>query len=369
MRKLLTALLLLAIAPMTALGADPVKIIWDTTVHDFGTFNEDLGPVTHIFRGRNVGSDTAIVTHLSATCGCTKPVATPRVIAPGDSVALSVTYDPARRPGAFNKTVSFSAVPAGKGQGYHHRFEIKGRVITSTKRLQRRYPVEVGSLYRIGQSSLPFGNIVESRSARLTLEGYNSSSRPIVPVISYRPDFVAAAISPDTVAPGKTFVVELEAVGPKIGLLGITTDSLTLSEASGPSGSITLPVSIYLYEDFGELTAADLDRAPSLECTAPDISFGTGIDPASRKGIKRKATVTNTGLTAAIIRRAYTLTPGIRVKAPSKPIEPGKSAEIEIELIPAELPAGTRELDTRVSVISTSPLNTILDLRLTATLK
>lgn len=371
MTKIITALLL-ALASVAARSAAPddaaVKIEWDSDSHDFGTFNEDLGPVTHIFRGRNVGTDTAVVTLLSASCGCTRPTASPMTIPPGDSVALSVTYDPARRPGAFNKNVTFAAVPAGKGKSYRTRFTITGRVLGSVKRIVRRYPAEVGTAYRVDSRSVSFGNIVDSRSSQITIQGYNSGDEPVVPVIKSKPGYIAAAISPDTVAPGKTFAIELEAFGPQIGVLGMTLDSLTISEANHPAMSLILPTSIYLYEDFGEMTAEALDNAPVLECLAPEISFGTGIDPRSSKPITRKALLTNTGKAPAIIRRAYTLTPGISVKAPAKPIAPGMSAEIEIVLRPSELPAGSRDLDTRVSVISNCPLTTNLDLRLTATL-
>ena len=52
-----------------------VNFKWESDIHDFGAFNEDVGRVTCQFKGVNLGPDTASVIYLNASCGCTTPKA------------------------------------------------------------------------------------------------------------------------------------------------------------------------------------------------------------------------------------------------------------------------------------------------------
>lgn len=359
---------LFSVFPRPALFASDnkpaVSFKWNSDTHDFGAFNEDLGKVTCHFRGVNVGTDTASVIFLTASCGCTEPIADKKVIAPGDTVTLTVVYDANGRPGKFNKKISFGTSPA-----YRANFNITGNVISSTRRVLATYPYEVGDSYRISANSVSFGNVREDRSSTVVIRGINTTAENLIPTIVSTPSFVTASVQPDTVSPGSKFVISLTADAPKVGQLGASFSSLEISSASSPDATMKLPVSIMLFEDFPPLTADEIDRAAYLEIPQSKVDFGSDINPQSNKAIKRKIRVENKGQEPLTIRRAYTVTPGIDVKAPSKPIAPGKDAEIEIILIPASLPAGTTELRARVSVISNTPLNTTMDINVSGTVK
>ncbi|MCM1029021.1 MAG: DUF1573 domain-containing protein [Pseudoflavonifractor sp.] len=364
------ALLLALLAPSAAMASprdDSHMMKWDEETHDFGTFNEDLGRVTHTFRGVNVSSDTLIISALRASCGCTTPKADKDVIAPGDTLAIAVAYDPSNRPGRFNKDITLNTMDTDRNPSYRTRLIITGNVIPGRKKIVWQFPTEVGPAMRVSSRAISFGNIRQDQTVSSLLKGFNDGAETIKPVILHKPHFVTAIVEPDTVAPARKFAVSLTADGPAVGLLGLTTDSLVIADAAMPDSSVALPVSIYLYEDFGEPTAEELDHAPCLELATPIVEFGDNLSPRSRKEIKRKATVNNIGQEPCIIRRAYTLAPGVTVKAPGKPIPPGKSAEIEIILTPAEAYMGAEKLDTGVSIISNTPLNTVLETRVRAT--
>ena len=341
-----------------------VNFKWESDIHDFGAFNEDVGRVTCQFKGVNLGPDTASVIYLNASCGCTTPKADKRIIPPGDTVTLSVTYDPANRPGIFDKKITFGTVP-----GYRANFHIKGSVNSSTRRMMATYPYEVGSAYRLSDNNVAFGNTREDRTVPASVRGVNNSLDTVTPTVTESPAFVSAVVEPATVKPGGTFVISLTADAPKVGQLGATFDSITVSSAEHPDMSMVIPVSILLFEEFPPMTADDVDRAAYLEIPDRNVDFGPEIDPASSKRLKRKVKVTNGGLEPLKIRRAYSITPGIEVKAPSKPIGPGKSAEIEITLIPSALQSGTTDLRARVSVISNTPLNTTMDINVSGSVK
>lgn len=349
----------------TAPEGGKVDFKWNTEVHDFGTFNEDVGRVKCLFKGVNLGPDTASVIYLNASCGCTEPVADKRVIAPGDTVTLTVVYDPVNRPGPFDKRISFGTLP-----GYRVNLHIKGNVVRSTRRMLITYPYEVGGDFRLGSDVVSFGNIREDRTANAVVKGINSSDAEVTPTVVAMPPYVKATVTPPVVKPGEHFVISFDAEGPGVGQLGVTLDTITVASAGHPDVSIDLPMSILLFEEFPPMTADDVDRAAYLEIPDPKVDLGEAVDPSSRKPIRRKVKVVNKGLEPLLIRRAYTVTPGIKVKAPHKAIGPGKTAEIEIEVIPALLPKESdNTIRARVSVISNTPLNTTMDITVTGKMK
>lgn len=78
---------------------------WLTKSHDFGAFDEDMGKVSCDFKVVNTGDEPLMILAARATCGCTVPAYTRDPIAPGDTATITVTYDPAGRPGKFTKKI------------------------------------------------------------------------------------------------------------------------------------------------------------------------------------------------------------------------------------------------------------------------
>jgi hypothetical protein len=97
-------------------------------IFDFGDINEADGPVTHIFKVKSDGEVALVITKVVASCGCTTPDWTKEPIAPGKTGEIKVTYDPARRPGAFTKTISVYS----NGRVGSYIITIKGNVIPKT---------------------------------------------------------------------------------------------------------------------------------------------------------------------------------------------------------------------------------------------
>lgn len=368
LRRIASLIAIATLATTAAVAARPserakVAFTWNALDHNFGAFNEDMGPVTCRFKGVNTGTDTTAVIILSASCGCTQPVADKRVIPPGDSLAISVTYDPAGRPGVFDKRVKLVA----RG-GYTQTFHIRGSVIGSLKHMKRQYPYEVGDAYRVSSDAVLFGNTREDRTVSTMIRGINNTESILVPVVKSAPEFVTAIVEPDTVQPGDRFVVSLTADGPKVGQLGVTMDKLTLTAAGKPEAELTLPVSILLFREFPPLTAAQIDSAACLTIPNDKIDLGTDIDPKSKKTIKRKVKIANAGHEPLEILRAYSITPGFTVKAPKKSIPAQKDAEIEIIFTPAEY-TGEPDIKAYISLISNSPLNTDMSVTVTGAMK
>ena len=72
---------------------------------DFGTIKEADGPVTHTFEFTNTGDEPLVIVNVNASCGCTRPEHSKEPIMPGKKGKIKVTFNPAGRPGEFNKEV------------------------------------------------------------------------------------------------------------------------------------------------------------------------------------------------------------------------------------------------------------------------
>ncbi len=106
---LLCALLLGAATMMAAGSKDDkkvAKIEFATKTHDFGTIKEADGNAVCEFEFRNTGDAPLVIISATAACGCTRPQYPTTPVKPGRKGKIKVSYNPANRPGEFNKTVT-----------------------------------------------------------------------------------------------------------------------------------------------------------------------------------------------------------------------------------------------------------------------
>ena len=102
MKRLCLILCLLSLS-LTSWGGPVIR--WLSEVHDFGLISEDDGKVSCTFRLVNVGDTALIITSVRTSCGCTASEFDRAPIAVGDTSSVTVTYNPARRPGSFSKEI------------------------------------------------------------------------------------------------------------------------------------------------------------------------------------------------------------------------------------------------------------------------
>ncbi|MCB0541234.1 MAG: DUF1573 domain-containing protein [Bacteroidetes bacterium] len=84
------------------------RISFEEEKFDFGEVDE--GPqVTHEFVFTNNGTEPLILSRVKASCGCTTPSWPKDPILPGDEGKILVTYNTAKRPGNFNKSITITS--------------------------------------------------------------------------------------------------------------------------------------------------------------------------------------------------------------------------------------------------------------------
>ena len=107
MKRIIFTLIAICVASvgfMMKADGGPV-MTFEEKIHDFGTINEVDGPVSYSFEFTNTGDEPLVIINANASCGCTRPEYSKEPIRPGKKGKIKVTYNPAGRPGEFDKEV------------------------------------------------------------------------------------------------------------------------------------------------------------------------------------------------------------------------------------------------------------------------
>ncbi|MDE6303352.1 MAG: DUF1573 domain-containing protein [Paramuribaculum sp.] len=361
--KILTAVAATAITCLgvAAQSSNMPPLKWLETNYNFGSFSEDVGKVTAVFTGVNEQTDTVVVMDLRATCGCTTPTVDRRVIAPGDSVRLTVVFDPANRPGPFEKRVMVSTHP-----GPDQNLYIAGRVIPPAKSINAHYPHDLG-FYSIDHKGLAFGTVYDGNPRKGTIRGFNTTQSSITPTVSYMPEWITADSRVSPVGSGENFDFIFHIDPDKIPEYGVVNDSVALSSVEHPETVTYIPVGAIRTELFGDLTEEDYANAPYAKIADQKVDFGV-IDPLSDKPVVRELEIVNTGKQPLKIRRIYSLDAPAEFSIDHKEIKGGKNAKIKITLNPSAL-KGREILNARMLIISNAPANSTVGVRLVGEVK
>lgn len=358
MKKILSVILLLA-ACVAANAAESVQ--WLEKNHNFGAFDENIGPVTTVFRFVNTGTEPVSIVAARASCGCTAPRYDRNPVAPGDTAAITVTYDPAGRPGRFSKyvAVDFSF------DGARTKLTIEGTVVGNSASVSQQYPAECTPMMRLARGAAMMGDIVKGQLKTLFLKAYNSSHDSISPSVSGLPPYVDVTVAPEKVGPGEQCSLIFYFRSDRCPLYGLVSDTVYVSPDPLSSVICPLPLTALINEDFTRLTPKQLAKAPVIRIEEPSADFGT-IDASAAPAV-RTVEIANMGKSALEIRRVYTVSPGVEVSVDRSSLKPGKKAAVTITVRPEALEGAL--LNARISVISNDPAAPVTTIRAVGTIK
>lgn len=348
-RTIISSVIVVATLTATAIP----KLVWLNPIHDFGTFNEEAGAVSCVFKAVNTGDEPVVVIDARANCGCTRPTYPRQPIAPGDTLTVSVAYDPSGRPGRFSKQVKVTT----NAELPTTVLSIRGTVIGSSNTLRSRYPEEVGSV-RISNRISLFGETKKGRVLAAAINIYNTTTDTIAPGIGRKPEYINVLFRPEVIPPGEQGTLSMTAYTDRIDGWGLIEDSLELiPDKVQPEIMATISTVMTVNEDFSKLTEKQLAEAPTARLSMTTADFGR-ID-ANANGeskITRTITLTNTGRESLIIRRIHTSEKSIDVTISAKKIKPGDSATITIACNPTALAgSGEKMLNARITLITNAP--------------
>ncbi|MDR1197894.1 MAG: DUF1573 domain-containing protein [Prevotellaceae bacterium] len=191
MKKLLGSILLTAALSFTFTAADAQtgKIVFENQSHDFGSeVPEKGGNVTHRFVFTNQGNVPVTIQNVTTSCGCTTPAWTKEPVAPGEQGFVDATYNPANRPGSFNKSLTITST----GDPKMIALTISGVVVKAPLTVEEEFPVVLEGI-RLSGKALAFARIAinEKEIKSSEIKVYNSSEMPVEISFKNVPDYLA----------------------------------------------------------------------------------------------------------------------------------------------------------------------------------
>lgn len=292
--KILALILSLFVCTPAAIVAGG-NIEWIETQHSFGDILESDGKVAHRFLMVNTGDDDVVIKHVRPSCGCSATDYPRRPISPGDTAAITATFNPAGRPGDFD---TFFTVITNT-QPDRTVLKLSGRVIANAPTVNEQYPVSVGSL-KLNAASVPFGEISENETPRATTEAYNDSDVPLKIYTDGNPDYVGISIGSDTIAPHGLMPITVTFDARKCNRRGLVeTDFSLFAEPVSPTSSALagikrISVMATVLDDFAGWSEKQLANAPVLHLDTDRVAFAD-IDTLAGKTLTRQLAISNAG--------------------------------------------------------------------------
>ena len=342
-------------ATLSAAAGSNIK--WLSTSHNFGAFDEDMGPNACEFKFVNTGDEDVTILSARASCGCTTPAYPREAIAPGDTAVITVAYNPAGRPGRFNKSVTVETTAELR----RTKLTITGVVIGGKESVAGRYPVDKGAL-QFRNPAVVFGQVNKPHLKTEFAEAYNRSADSIRLRVVRKPSFIDVNFEPKTVGPGEQVSVICYLRTADKSLWGLVEDTIKLSTGKE---ELSLPFSAVIKEDFSKLSDADKAKAPVAKMESSSLDFGRlqkGAEPVAQKIV-----ISNEGKNPLEIRRVYSVDAGVDASVGQTTVKKGKSAEISVTVDPSALKGEI--LNARVTVMTNDPDNPVQTLRVVGELK
>lgn len=316
------------------------------TDHNFGTIKEVDGMVTVNFTYINKGTAPLIITNVVTSCGCTAPNWTREPVLPGMKGYVSATYNPANRPGDFEKTITVSSNSADGDMLLH----INGNVIPREKTIEELYPVNLNDL-RLKTSIVSFQTMVEGHQKTEKLEIANNGIAPLTVGFDHVPAYLQVKAVPQVLQPKEKGVVEITFDAGLRNDWDFVSDRITLLANGQTDAYSKVMITANIVEDFEKLTPDERLNAPAIVFDKTEYNFGK-----LKKGKKTTFSFkyTNTGKRDLIIRKVSSSC-GCAVAAPEKPIlKPGESSLLTVTF---DSTGKDDEQTKTVNIISNDPAN------------
>lgn len=350
MKKTFMLSTLLGLA-MWAMAQQPV-ITFQKTEHNFGQINEEDGRVSTIFEFKNEGMEPLVLSNVRASCGCTTPTWTRTPIEPGQTGAITVTYNPNGRPGKFRKTITVTSNATNPTA----KLYIQGEVIPRQAKPVDKYSIKMGEL-SLKQNTMAFGTITKGNNLTRSIEYTNLTDHDItVEILQNDKDlFLTAVPSLKTLKPNEVGTLNVNFDTDKCKEWGPVAHYLYImvngKRVISDEYKITLTATIE--EDFSKLTVAQRQQAPIVEISTKDINLGT-VKAGNHMPVA-KAVIKNAGENPLEIRRIINNNPQtIKATVAKTTLKGGKSTELKIELLPqSNLKAGVYR--RQIEIITNDP--------------
>lgn len=355
--KILATIIFLAMAG-GALGqlAKPVQFREET--YDFGMITEEGGPVLHEFLFTNNSGRPVKILTVQASCGCTTPSWSKETVAPGKTGFIQASYNPKGRPGYFNKslTVTTDLDPTPI------ILQIKGQVqVPGSASAGTEFQVANGG-WKFKTGSFNLGKVfLDDEHAMRDFPFINASQKAISYSGKYlAPPHIAIEVTPKTIQPGERGHVKIIYNGKLKGTYGFQSDNVEIQTDDELNPNKTFSVYATMEDNFKDLKAEDLAKAPQLRLQATSFDMGR-IKP--NQTAVQEVSFSNTGKKELDIKALQANCSCISASASRNVLKPGESTTFRVEFNPGERKGNTTKA---VTLYSNDPQNPVQRVTFTA---
>jgi hypothetical protein len=309
-------------------------ISFDVKDHDFGKVNEEDGKIMYVFQFTNRGNAPLVVNKVQASCGCTTPSWTKEPVEPGKKGSIMVTYNPAGRPGVFNKTISVYSNATDE----QVQLIIKGDVIPKPTSEALAFPINMGGLL-LKAKVVQMNNVEKGTNQTRTITIKNSAKGDILPSFENLPPYLSAAFTPETLKPSEEGKITFTFNSKNCTQWGPVSDNiyLILNGQKKYSDEYLIKVAGNMIEDFSKLTLDQKRKAPILELPSNSLNLGS-LKPNSKRVGKFK--VNNRGINTLEVRRIINDNKELNIRKTALSIAGGRNADIAVDLNTKNLSEG-----------------------------
>lgn len=319
-------------------------------IFDFGSVKEQAGPVTHEFSFINNSSRPIKILNVQASCGCTTPDWSKEPVAPGKSGFIQASFNPTGRPGYFNKsltvTTDFDANPI--------LLQIKGQVAVEGEVESIQFQASNGNL-KLKSGSFNLGKVfIKDEFTVRDFQVLNSGSKAITFSGKYvGPAYIKIDVQPKTLQPGEKGNIKVSYNGKIKGKYGFQSDNVEILTDDELNSTKSFSIYATLEDEFPQLTADELAKAPQLRMQYSTLDFGR-LKPNTAS--VREIQLYNTGKKELDIKSLQGNCTCVTASAEKTSIKPGESSAITISLNPQDRKGS---LQKALTIYSNDPQNPV----------
>jgi hypothetical protein len=353
-RKIIFLLAFVLCGSILSAGAQNTKPVmkFDSKIHDFGTFKEELGKQVYSFEFMNEGKQPIIINQVRSSCGCTSPSWTKKPVAPGQKGFIKATFDPKNRPGPFNKSITITA----NTNPAITILRIKGKVIEREKTIADIYPRMMNGL-RLKNNHLSLTKVKNTEVKEGFVEVYNDSNEEISIAFKRMPAHLQIKMIPEKLAPKQKGKIVALYDGAKKNDWGFVVDYMNMLVNQKHKPGQRLTVSANIVEDFDRLSDAEKQVAPKVEFAERVFDFGELTQGQNAEHI---FTMKNNGSSDLIIRKTKASCGCTAIAPQAKIIKAGEETEIKVVFNSRGKRGRQNKL---ITVITNDPVHSAVQLR------
>lgn len=343
-----------------AIFAAPTSpLSFEEAVHDFGRIREQDGPVSYTFRFVNRSDAPVVITAVETTCGCTVPSFSKRPVLAGRGGEITLTYNPADRPGAFSRTADVY----DSDRRVVATLRIDGTVEPRPRSVEELYPYDAGGGVRMSAVFVPFGYVEHGAPKQSYVEVVNTSQRTVALGLRHTKRSGRLLINaPRTLAPGARAEIRLTYDAPEGCGEFRTADDEAEITVDGRSLGGRLSTNAIIVKRYAPEAKFP---APAARLNKNIINFGV----LKRSGGVRTQylTLSNAGGDPLRVEALETDAPVTFSIGPGTVVREGEELEFEVRFDPSQAEYGY--IMRRLRIFTDDPARPMRHVRLTASVE